>query len=819
MLEIISRFIKNEAKEFKEQLDNLYQYSSLKDYIGYENYDEENSLYYSKNSIGFCLECTPLVGTAVDVVDDFNIIFNDILPDDSHLQFMLVATNKIGEILDHWMYKKKSKNLISAELTEQRYRYLADNLNEQTHLARNFKLYISFSKNIEHLKQHYQFTDIAENIAEILKQITGIFNNVGLAPKILKPNGLIDMVRDILCFTPAVHYPESNYNPYDSLRKQMTDNNYIYNIDADGIDDNNQNRIEVYKASTLPQSWSISQMIKLISGDSEFRRIASPFALHLGVSIPAKSNSKALMLAKAAKIERAYNSPLRKFIPSLKDEAEEWGEFRSRIIQNERVVKYNLNFILYGPKKLVDNSRTTLKTAYGRLGWGLLIDKYLQMQSLIASLPMMYGEVGKIHQLANNFRTSPAGSIVNLLPLESEWKGSNIPLMLLVGRRGQLINWNPFDNDQGNYNVITVGKSGSGKSVNMQEMVSNHWSNGGRVFIIDVGRSFEKLTTNLSGKFIEFKADKQICLNPFTTIDMNNQDEIDSSAAMISSVIATMVAPINGVDDLENAMITKAVQQVIKQQGNNGQFDDIFQILSNEFNNQKAQELATRLFPYSISGNYGHYFNGKASLDFTEQLITFEFEELKERKDLQTVVVQMYMVNIANQLFLGDRSTPTIITIDEAWDVLRGKQTGDFVEAFSRKLRKNNAALITGTQSLNDYFKGAASEAVHANSDWACYLSQKSGTLNGLVNDQKIDLDSGVIKIINGLKSIKGQYSEILIKGPAGHSVMRLYLDNISKTLYSTAADEYVRVQDLQREGLSLIAAIKQVSEERYGSN
>jgi hypothetical protein len=108
---------------------------------------------------------------------------------------------------------------------------------------------------------------------------------------------------------------------------------------------------------------------------------------------------------------------------------------------------------------------------------------------------------------------------------------------------------------------------------------------------------------------------------------------------------------------------------------------------------------------------------------------------------------------------------------------------------------------------------------VHANSDWACYLSQKSGTLNGLVNDQKIDLDSGVIKIINGLKSIKGQYSEILIKGPAGHSVMRLYLDNISKTLYSTAADEYVRVQDLQREGLSLIAAIKQVSEERYGSN
>lgn len=49
-----------------------------------------------------------------------------------------------------------------------------------------------------------------------------------------------------------------------------------------------------------------------------------------------------------------------------------------------------------------------------------------------------------------------------LVPMQGEWMGTQTPGMLLVGRRGQLVNWNPFDNKAGNYNTVVVGRSGSG---------------------------------------------------------------------------------------------------------------------------------------------------------------------------------------------------------------------------------------------------------------------------------------------------------------------------------------------------------------------
>ena len=131
-------------------------------------------------------------------------------------------------------------------------------------------------------------------------------------------------------------------------------------------------------------------------------------------------------------------------------------------------------------------------------------------------LPMMFGG-GMIDDLRRFGRltTLPSFTASNLLPLQAEWKGMETPRMLLTGRRGQLLWWNPFDNQEGNYNVAVVGKSGSGKSVFMQELMVSLLGSGGRVWVIDIGRSFQKTCELLGGTFIEFTPDTHLEHQPF----------------------------------------------------------------------------------------------------------------------------------------------------------------------------------------------------------------------------------------------------------------------------------------------------------------
>ncbi|MCF6318562.1 MAG: ATP-binding protein, partial [Proteobacteria bacterium] len=140
----------------------------------------------------------------------------------------------------------------------------------------------------------------------------------------------------------------------------------------------------------------------------------------------------------------------------------------------------------------------------------------------------------------------------------------------------------------------------------------------------------------------------------------------------------------------------------------------------------RAKDMGTMLFPYTKKGAYGRFFNGPNNVDLTNPLVVVELEELKERKDLQAVIVQMMIITISNQMFLGDRRTPFHIVFDEAWDMLRHKQSGAFIETLARRLRKYRGSLIVGTQSINDFFENPGARAAYDNSDWMCLLSQKS---------------------------------------------------------------------------------------------
>jgi len=509
------------------------------------------------------------------------------------------------------------------------------------------------------------------------------------------------------------------------------------------------------------------------------------------------------------------SAAIRKMIPELEEELRDFDFTRKQVRQGEKLVWTHFSCGIWYHEKEKRKAHQAVKSLFRINQFKVAEPKYGHLVQFLSALPMTWSHfVPNLRQLGF-LKTGLALETGNFVPIQGEWWGTPSPGMLLSGRRGQIFSWNPFDNRNGNYNVVVVGRSGSGKSVFMQELLMSGLGIGAKVFVIDVGRSFEKMCYLVDGQFMEFTPKTNICLNPFSHIPLLDQEAQDTSFSMIKSILATMAAPIKGTTDLENAFLEKAIRSVWECQKNAATITHVANWLLDQ-ENATAQNLGMMLIGYTVEGTYAKFFEGKNNVSFENPMVLIELEELKDQKDLQSVILQMVMMAISNQTFMGDRKQPFMICIDEAWDLLRSPQTGLFIETLARRLRKYNGSLVIGTQSVDDFYQAPGALAAFENSDWMCFLSQKRSSIARLKESKRIDLDGEKEALLQSLSTKHGEYSEVMICDAEGfYTSARFKLDPFSSLLYSTKADEYTKIKKLRNQGKTVSEAIGAVLKER----
>ena len=126
--------------------------------------------------------------------------------------------------------------------------------------------------------------------------------------------------------------------------------------------------------------------------------------------------------------------------------------------------------------------------------------------------------------------------------------------------------------------------------------------------------------------------------------------------------------------------------------------------------------------------------------------------------------------------------------------------------------------MIVGTQGVDDFFTTPGAKAAFDNSDWMCFLAQKKGSIDALAESGKIQKDESLIRDLETVTTRHGEYSEVMICNADGqHAIARLVLDPFSQLLYSTKAEEYSRIKDLTKSGLTLVEAIQKMLKEQNG--
>jgi len=784
--------------------EDLFGFESLASVLPFESYDPDSQLFIGPSSMGFVIEALPLVGGGETAQTELLSLVEEVMEEGSSLQTLLWADPRISSSLHGWEEARVSST----------YRIFARKRSaflKESGRGRVFRFILSYSvKRSDDPSEQERLSDLQRRILKTLSSLTHAY--------VWEPDSFLTCVGDFLGHRRGSDVHQRSWNPYDPLANQLTCGGML-EVNEDGLQYLNEEKVEFrsYRVVDYPSNWPLTAMQNLI-GDvtRDAYRLEVPFYLHYGIHLPDQERADRSFRRRSQLIENQGKSRmLLRLVPDLEEELSECDHIRRSVNQGGRYVQTQFSSGVWALGSEMPQAEQALKSLLRINGFTVTPNHCLHLPMLFSALPMTWSEYVDDFQRLNLLKTTLSSETANFFPIQGEWMGTPTPGMLLVGRRGQLVNWNPFDNRAGNYNTVVVGRSGSGKSVFIQDLILSGLGTGGRVYVLEVGRSFEKLCSSLGGQSLAFEREASICLNPFTSIPVDDEEGRLAAFSMLKSVISCMASPSQGTTDYETALIEQAIGAAWLARGPLATITDVARWLLGR-SDSRAQTMGTMLAPYSEGGIHARYFEGENNVDFSHPMVLIELEELKHQKDLQAVVLQLCIMTITNQAFMGDRKTPFYICIDEAWDLMRAKQTEEFIETLARRLRKYNGSLVIGTQSVDDFFETPGARAAFENSDWMCFLAQKKGSISRLINSGKLNMDDSMQAAMESVTTRHGEYSEVMICDADGnYSIARLLLDPFSQLLFSTKADEYARLKDLQEEGLSIADAISHLLQQR----
>ena len=792
-------------------------------------FDEASELYVNAASVAFALEIPPFAGIDAETLGALSGTLADAAPERCAVQVIHWTSPRFGAALDAWGAPRRGAGEVQAAMRDRREQLLSHAGWRPLHSGgppftlSDYRVFVCAALS----GAPGPAPETA--LGAFRRAIEGTLASAGAAARRLGPDDLLSLAAELTAPDRAgtldggLARPRRRWSPRDPLHFQCAAPGRALTVAPMGLvfhhPDGADVAVRVLTAAAFPEVWPGWRGNALI-GDfhREFLQPGCPVLTCLTV-VTGDEAAVDRAIFKAARAAQQAGTGIARYLPGLPEKARDWRFVTERLKEGERLVRASYTAAVYAPLDAVDEAEQAVRAIYHGQGWRMAAERYVQLPAWLSCLPMLpAGGLADDLERMGRMKTLLTSAAANLAPLHGEWRGQppdpdTPPALLLIGRRGQPAGWSPFANTAGNYNVAVTGKSGSGKSVLMQELVAGIVGASGEAVVIDDGRSFQHAAEALGGTFIAFGKDPAR-LNPFAMIDAATAaadgDYREECFAMLAGVLSRMCRRRGSIDDIEAALVNEAIAGAWDEAANGADLDTVRRrLMARE--DRRAKDMATALGPWCPGGSMGRLFEGSQVPDLGQAVTVFELAELKGRGELQAVVLMLVVFLATQRMYHGERTRAKAIVIDEAWDLLSGEDSRAFLEGAARRARKYRGALITGTQSVNDYYANAAARAAWDNSDWTIFLAQKDESVELLKREKRIHCDPGMEQALKSLTTADGRFAELVLHGPDGWRVARLVLDAWSVALYSSRGPAFAAVERLKAEGLSTVEAIDRV--------
>jgi conjugal transfer ATP-binding protein TraC len=824
-MKIVTNFFSELLNEegFDQPIDDIYDQAALSDLLKYRVFDPQTGLYFNDKTTGFIIELVPQLDTD-EIVPNLHSSLITEMPANAGIQIINWTSPNIEGILTPWALNRVQGGELMEEMSSRRF--------EHIHKMRYGS---DLPKKLTPLRRRIFITGWIEGetkpsrIREVQTFKKSILTAIGtVEPKDhdLGPLGLLGLLQEMLHAKQWGKYGNASYTSELPINLQVPGTTIKSKPDHLVLGDDPELVANVSSVAKFPSEWNSAMGILLFGHpDVIDDRPHGPVLTVLSACTMPSTKMQNDIIKSLAIMDRKAKSGLAKFDSDFSGKQAELANLSNELQSGERMFSTSMTVVAYakGGKEEAKAAGAEMAKIYRRAGFTLRDEKRLQLPMFLGSLPFgMDEKVMNTYMRLMRMRKLKGKVVAAISPIQGEFTGNSRGAgVLLAGRQGELFSWDNFTSE-GNYNVSVVGKSGAGKSVFMQELITSIFANGGKALVIDDGYSFKTTCEILGGKHIAFDGESELKLNPFSMLDVDHmgKDEYRVEATvMISQVIASMVslgAQREGrVEGIEEEAIQRSVNLVWDQKGSKGEISDVLQILTRESAEEsRLVDVCKKLKAFSNEGPYGKYFTGQSNVSIDNSFTVVELSDIKTQPALEQVVLQIIMFLGTELMYKTNRSTRVAILIDEAWDMLKGHGTAKFIEGVARRARKYTGALITGTQSIDDYFANPAAEVCYQNSDWLVMLAQKPETIDRLAEDKKLSVDRGFAARLKTITSVPNAFSEMAVKGQQGWFMGRLALDPFSLAIFSSKGSTVEKLNQRRSRGMSTVEALKDMVEQ-----
>jgi type-IV secretion system protein TraC len=404
-------------------------------------------------------------------------------------------------------------------------------------------------------------------------------------------------------------------------------------------------------------------------------------------------------------------------------------------------------------------------------------------------------------------RKMKTNNLADFLPVYGPREGDLIPAVLFRNRMGGLVRFNPFDPSLPNYNALVTGSSGAGKSflnncILLQELQQNL-----RVFIIDIGGSYKKLTSTLGGQYLEMNLSNGYKLNPFDIPDPKKEP----STQKLKSLLAAIECMVSDDDEsklpkLDRVLLEQALLEVYEKFREKSQIPTLSALRDYLATSKEPslQRISKMLYSWTGDRPYGKLLDGEGSLRTDARVCTFDLKGLSTYPDLQSVMTLMLTEFILTQVELDKISNKRII-LDEAWELLKSPAAASFMEYCARTLRKTGSGITFITQGLEEIVASPIGPAILNNTATKFVMLQRG---DSKVLSQTLKLNPQELALVHSLEQRKGKFSEGFMIEGNHRQVIRVHPTPLEYWMATSDSKDNAELLRLQETGLSLEESI-----------
>lgn len=785
--------------------------------------DTERRSYY-----GACFIGSPAIGISDTMMGQIRSVISANFPANTFLQFVQLSMPDIDIYVDTWEERKVESCVTMRHIREDQRDLMLDAIQEQSRFFRagkdtphirstGMKLHTVIQ--VAAIKIPVSASPTDEDMARCIELIEKFEQGMATAGLPLQRAGADEYLWLMRrCFDPysseAPWYDEAR-----ELREQILDPGFSVDCMSPAEMTLQTSKGDLHMRMLSPRRLPFHMHIgfmNLFQGDPAGinNQLPIPWMLSFSMHLPDRNKKRNWFEQKFKAITfQASQGNIVKWVPRLAAKRDDIDTIKQELDNGGVPCEMNVSMTLFSrDRSELNRISSQLSTYLSGYQLDMVEDREILWPMFWNALPLFPSDTSILN--LGRYWSMSVRQAMQFMPITSEWCGTRMgATLLLETRRSQPFTFDLYDSAT-NYNALVFAQSGAGKSVFLNYMVTNYLTEGARVWIVDIGRSYYKLAKALNGEFWSFNENSNICLNPFTNIS-----DIDDEMDLLVALLAKMASPNDGLDAYRMARLQEAIKAVWSNKGPRMTVSDVAQWMDRQ-EDERIVDIAKMLYPFTMHGQFGMWFEGENNLNFGSNLIVLELEELEQKPVLQQIVLMILMSKIQHDMYLtmGD-NLKKIAVFDESWALFADPGVAKFLNHAFRRFRKYNGACVVAVQNIADFYTHEQMGAVAANAATKIIMNQLPESVDRAISSGQLALDPYGVSQLKTVHTVPGAYSELMFLSGGAWSVARLVLPEFLNVLYSTKGAERTRIIEAVENGIPVKEAIHQLINERHQSH